>query len=380
MAKKKDPHAQRQTKQHLWIARTAAWSGLDEAAVEQLLLTPRTQSARVNPLIASDIAPALLQRPISWCPHGYHVVVGSEEDYDALAQSGRIYIQNAASWLPVLALEPRPGERILDMCAAPGGKSSHIQAIAHNQAHLVCNDNSRPRLMKLQANLERLGARAEFLLADATRLSRRDDIGLFDKILLDAPCSGEGLMTLRPQDAKLFDSWSPAHIRRLSDLQKKLITEAWRLLRPGGTLVYSTCTMAPEENEAVVDYLLRRQPDTKLAPMSPPELPNRVPAVTEWNNRAFTHDLSACLRLVPGELTEAFFVASINKPHSQNPLAPLSKKALHFPCKRLNKQGEEVYALFTFSSYNKTGIFGRRYTTASASQPSGWLTCRAARE
>lgn len=313
MAKKKDPHAQRQTKQRLWIARTAAWSGLDEAAVKQLLLTPRTQSVRVNPLIEGDIAPALLQQPISWCPHGYHVVVGSEGDYDALAQSGRIYIQNAASWLPVLALEPHPGERILDMCAAPGGKSSHIQAIAHNQAHLVCNDNSRPRLMKLQANMERLGARAEYSLADATRPGSLGGPERYDAILLDAPCSGEGLMTLRPEDTKLFDSWSPAHIRRLSDLQKRLISHAWRLLRPGGTLVYSTCTMAPEENETVVDYLLRRQPDAELAPMNLPELPNRVPAVAEWNGRAFAHDLSACLRLTPGELTEAFFVAKIHK-------------------------------------------------------------------
>lgn len=313
MAKKKDPHAQRQTKQHLWIARTAAWSGLDEAAVEQLLLTARTQSVRVNPLIESDIAPALLRRPIDWCPRGYHMIAGNQSTYDALAQAGQLYIQNAASWLPVLTLEPQAGERILDMCAAPGGKSSHIQAMAQNRAHLVCNDNSRPRLMKLRANLERLGARAEFSLADATRLSRRDDSGLFDKILLDAPCSGEGLMTLRPEDAALFDSWSVAHIRRLSDLQKKLITEAWRLLRPGGTLVYSTCTMAPEENEAVVDYLLRRQTDAQLLPLDLPALPNRVPAVAEWNSRAFTNDLSACLRLVPGELTEAFFVAKLRK-------------------------------------------------------------------
>lgn len=312
MAKKKDPVAVRQKKRDLWVARTAAWSGLDVAAVEQLLLTARTQSVRVNPLQSGTLPTTLFTRPVDWCEHGF-LMERSQAAYDALIQSGQVYIQNAASWLPVLALEPQAGEHILDMCAAPGGKSSHIQAIAQNQAHLVCNDNSRPRLMKLQANLERLGAQAEFSLADATRLSRRDDIGLFDKILLDAPCSGEGLMTLRPQDAKLFDSWSPAHIRRLSDLQKKLITEAWRLLRPGGTLVYSTCTMAPEENEAVVDYLLRRQPDAKLAPMSPPELPNRVPAAAEWNGRTFTHDLSACLRLVPGELTEAFFVAKLCK-------------------------------------------------------------------
>ena len=293
--------------------RTAQWSGLDFAEVETLLLTYRTQSFRLNPLRSGATPPKLLAQPIDWCPNGFAIIPEFAAEYDVLAADGQIYIQNAASWLPVLALDPQPGQRILDVCAAPGGKSSHIQAIAQNQADLICNDNSRPRLIKLQANMQRLGATADYILTDATRLSHRDDLGEFDAILLDAPCSGEGLMTLHPEDAKLFDSWSPAHIRRLSDLQKKLITEAWRLLRPGGTLVYSTCTMAPEENEAVVDYLLRRQPDAKLAPMSPPELPNRVLAVAEWNGRIFTHDLSACLRLVPGELTEAFFVAKLCK-------------------------------------------------------------------
>lgn len=310
MAKRTDPVAKRRDKQQTWIARTMQWSGLDEAAVTELLHTPRTQSLRVNPL-RGGVTPKD-ETAINWCVNGY-TLTHDQADYAEAVAAGQVYIQNAASWLPVLALDPHPGERILDMCAAPGGKSSHIQAVTDNQAELVCNDNSRPRLMKLQANLQRLGVEADYLLADATKLSRRDDLGRFDKILLDAPCSGEGLMTLRPEDDKLFDSWSVAHIRRLSDLQKKLITEAWRLLRPGGTLVYSTCTMAPEENEAVVAYLLRRQPDAALMAMNLPELPNRAPAVQHWNNRDFSHDMSACLRLTPGELTEAFFVAKLHK-------------------------------------------------------------------
>lgn len=310
MAKRKDIAAARANRRQAWIMRTMQWSGLDEATVTELLHTPRTQSLRVNPL-RGGIAPKD-EAAINWCVNGYTLTRG-QADYAEAVAAGQVYIQNAASWLPVLALDPHPGERILDMCAAPGGKSSHIQAITDNQAELVCNDNSRPRLMKLQANLRRLGVAAEYLLADATKLSRRDDLGQFDKILLDAPCSGEGLMTLRPEDDKLFDSWSVAHIRRLSNLQKKLITEAWRLLRPGGTLVYSTCTMAPEENETVVAYLLRRQPDAALMAMNLPELPNRAPAVQQWNNRDFSHDMSACLRLTPGELTEAFFVAKLQR-------------------------------------------------------------------
>lgn len=312
MAKRKDPAQERQRKRELWIDRTMQWSGLPRAEVEAKLAQTRTQSFRLNPLVDGEVAPELLSRQVAWCPNGYEIIPEHIAEYQQLADSGRGYIQNAASWLPVLALAPEAGERILDLCAAPGGKSSHMQAMAGGQADLVCNDNSKPRLMKLQANLKRLNAPAEFTLADARHISRRQ-LEAFDKILLDAPCSGEGLMSLNARDASLFDSWSVAHIRRLSDLQKRLILEAWRLLKPGGTLVYSTCTMAPEENEAVVDWLLRRQPDAEPIPIDITLLPDRVPVVQSWNDRRFTHDLSDCLRLMPGVLTEAFFVAVFRK-------------------------------------------------------------------
>ena len=312
MAKRKDPAQERQRKRELWIDRTMQWSGLSRAEVETILARTRTQSFRLNPLVDGEVAPKLLSRQVAWCPDGYEIIPECLAEYQQLADSGRGYIQNAASWLPVLALQPEAGERVLDLCAAPGGKSSHIQALANSQADLVCNDNSKPRLMNLQANLKRLNAPAEFMLADARHISRRQ-LEVFDKILLDAPCSGEGLMSLNAGDASLFDSWSVAHIRRLSDLQKRLILEAWRLLKPGGTLVYSTCTMAPEENEVVADWLLRRQPDAKLMPITITPLPDRVSAVQSWNNRVLTHDLGGCLRLMPGRLTEAFFVAAFRK-------------------------------------------------------------------
>lgn len=312
MAKRKDPAQERQRKRGLWIDRTIQWSGLSRAEVETILARTRTQSFRLNPLVDGEVAPKLLSRQVVWCPDGYEIIPERLADYQQLTDSGRGYIQNAASWLPVLALAPEAGEHILDLCAAPGGKSSHIQALANGQANLVCNDNSKPRLMKLQANLKRLNAPAEFMLADARRISCRQ-LEAFDKILLDAPCSGEGLMSLNARGASLFDSWSVAHIRRLSDLQKRLILEAWRLLKPGGTLVYSTCTMAPEENEVVVDWLLRRQPDASLVPIGIAPLPNRAPAVQSWNDRDLTHDLGGCLRLMPGTLTEAFFVAAFRK-------------------------------------------------------------------
>lgn len=311
MAKRKNLLDTREKKRTLWIERTEAVLGLDTNTVRALLETRRTQSVRYNPLRASETATSAVRAlmPVPWCPDGYELT-GNTPDYATLTEKGEVYVQNAASWLPVLALDPKPCEAVLDVCAAPGGKASHIQAITNNQSSLTCNDNSKPRLIKLQANMARLGAEAAYTLCDATRLFRKFEPETFDKILLDAPCSGEGLMTL--DDLKLFDSWSVAHIRRLSDLQKKIVSESWKLLKPGGTLVYSTCTMAPEENEAVIDYFLRKHPDAKLETVDF-SLENKVPALTSWNNKPFSSDLSPCLRLVPGKLTEAFFVAKIVK-------------------------------------------------------------------
>ncbi|HMR73014.1 MAG TPA: RsmB/NOP family class I SAM-dependent RNA methyltransferase, partial [Candidatus Saccharibacteria bacterium] len=121
---------------------------------------------------------------------------------------------------------------------------------------------------------------------------------------------GEGLMTF--DELKLFDSWSVAHIRRLSDLQKKILHESWQLLKPGGTLVYSTCTMAPEENESVIDYFLRKHPGASLESLDF-AFDNKITALQQWNDKLFANDLSHCLRLLLGELTEAFFVAKLVK-------------------------------------------------------------------
>lgn len=111
---------------------------------------------------------------------------------------------------------------------------------------------------------------------------------------------------------KDFATWSVAHIKRLEQLQRRILTQAWQLLKPGGTLVYSTCTMAPEENEAVIDYLLRKQPGAAVQPL-PFNLPGTHPAVLTWNSRSFSPSISQCLRLAPSTTTEAFFVAKLTK-------------------------------------------------------------------
>lgn len=284
-----------------------------------LLQMARMQSVRLNPLrgevsaTAAELTkPGWLGAPYAWAANCYELAVPVAHIRDhELVTSGKVFIQNAASWLPVIALDPRPGEKILDVCAAPGGKTSHIAAITNNQAYITANDNSRARLAKMQANFGRLDVNpAQISLYDATQIGRKLDGGTYDKILLDAPCSGEGLMQY--DRAKDFESWSVAHIKRLSKLQKQILGQAWYLLKVGGTLVYSTCTMAPEENEVVVDYLLRTHPEAQTLPFEL-QLPNRVPALKSWNDRTFQPQLQQAMRLVPSENIEAFFVCVIRK-------------------------------------------------------------------
>lgn len=305
-------------KRAAWLERSNRILAKSAEETLRYLRLERQQSIRINPLIAptkgtlGELSKLGWQgKPYAWAPNCYTVETGLEAIRDShLVESGAVYIQNAASWLPVLALNPQPGQEILDVCAAPGGKSSHIAAITNNQADLTVNDNSRPRLAKLRANLERLNAQADYTLFDATRLGRKLEGQQFDRILLDAPCSGEGLMNYdRDKD---FATWSVAHIQRLQSLQKQILLQAWQLLKPGGTLVYSTCTMAPEENEAVVDYLLRKRPDAQIQPQGL-DLPNRVPTVTEWNGKVYNEAVKNCLRIAPSEYLEAFFVCKFQK-------------------------------------------------------------------
>lgn len=306
-------------KREAWVARTGLIFGVGAAAAQKMLRTPRRQSLRLNPLI-SPTDETLTQlatigwrgRSYAWADNCYSIDEGTTAVRDsAIVASGAAFMQNAASWLPVLALAPQPGERILDVCAAPGGKSSHIAALTHNQASLWVNDNSRARLLRMQGNLRRLGVTTEGMtLYDATQLARRITDTTFDKILLDAPCSGEGLMHYdRDKD---FATWSVAHIKRLQQLQKRILSQAWQLLVPGGTLVYSTCTMAPEENEAVIDHLLRTHDDAAIEPFSI-DLPNATPVVLSWNGKQYDKQVEGCLRLAPSEEVEAFFVCRLKK-------------------------------------------------------------------
>lgn len=179
---------------------------------------------------------------------------------------------------PAALLDPQPGERVLDLCAAPGGKTTQIAGRMRNRGLLVCNEIHPKRAAVLSGNVERLGiANALVLNEHPARLSERFP-AFFDRVLVDAPCSGEGMF--RKHDAAWAD-WSPETVAMCARRQAEILDSAAVMLRPGGRLVYSTCTFSPEENEGTVSAFLRRHPDFSVeqtdAPWFAPGRPDWVP-------------------------------------------------------------------------------------------------------
>jgi len=220
---------------------------------------------------------------------------------------GLFYVQEAAQALPVIALDPRPGETVLDMCAAPGGKATHIAALMENRGYLVANEPSGRRQQGLLANVNRLG------ILNATITDYRGEnfpTGLkFDRVLIDAPCSAEGTLRKTPSLGK---GAPEATIRRLARLQKRLILRGYEILRPGGVLVYSTCTFAPEENEAVVSHLLKER-NARLVPISLP-FPASAGGLTEWIGERFPPEIAGCARIYPHQIDSGGgFIARIER-------------------------------------------------------------------
>lgn len=224
---------------------------------------------------------------------------------------GYYYIQEIASMLPVLVLNPKKEERILDLCASPGSKTTQIAARMENSGLLIANEVKFGRMKILAANTERCGVMNMIMTRkDGIALCRRfkQENFLFDKILLDAPCSGEG--TIRSTPATL-EMWNIKTIENLSKLQKSLIASAIEILKPNGELVYSTCTHAPEEDEEVLDFALRNF-KVKVERIRLP-LKTR-PGITKWYEKEYLEDVKYSCRVYPQDAdTEGFFITKIRK-------------------------------------------------------------------
>lgn len=224
---------------------------------------------------------------------------------------GYYYVQELSSMMPIIALQPKPNELVLDLCAAPGSKTTQASALMNNQGTIIANDNKLDRIQILASNLERCGCMNVIVTRNdgvqlCERLARLNM--KFDKILLDAPCSAEGNIRSNP---KTLLMWNIKMIEKLSRMQKKLALSAFQLLKEGGEMVYSTCTHAPEENEAVVDFLIRNF-NAKVEKVNLP-LKYRK-GITSWQNGKFDEQISSACRIYPQDNdTEGFFIVKIKR-------------------------------------------------------------------
>lgn len=286
----------------------------DEASFFASLIEPHANSFRVNTLRASagDVIDRLKGYGIDttglpWYESGF--TTNSTELTSTLERFlGTIYIQEAASMLPPLIMrdELRRASTVLDACAAPGSKATQMAAMMRNRGCLVANDRNYRRIRALKFNLNKAGA----INTVITNFDlQRFPPGKYDIVLLDAPCSSDGTVRKNPE---VFEQWSLSRIRGCSAVQRDLIKHAFDLVAEGGTLVYSTCSLAPEENELVIDHLLRHRP-AKVRPFA---LDNFTfgPAVQNWAGETLDVGVAACRRVWPHHNnTDGFFVAKVTK-------------------------------------------------------------------
>jgi NOL1/NOP2/sun family putative RNA methylase len=216
-------------------------------------------------------------------------------------------VQDAASMIPPVVLNPKKGDIVLDICAAPGSKTTQLAQYMENTSILLANDAQGKRLSALGINLQRCGVTNTIITKMDGERIRGEEI--FDKILIDAPCSGTG--TIR-RSYKIAEMWSPGLVDRMSKIQYKLLKNAFRLLKKGGTLVYSTCTLEPQENEGTVNKLLQENKNAQIQEIKL-NIKRSTP-ITSFNGEEYSNEVKKCLRIYPQDNdTEGFFVAKIKK-------------------------------------------------------------------
>ena len=342
-----------------FLERMKEMLGDDYDAFLKSYKNPRTYGLRVNTAKLScqdfqTLSPFPI-RPIPWINTGYFYEEESRPARCPYYQAGLYYLQEPSAMTPASRLPIEPGDFVLDLCAAPGGKATALGAALNDTGFLLANDISTSRARALLRNLELFGMK-NMLVTDEkpAKLAQRFP-AFFNKILLDAPCSGEGMF--RKEEALARD-WTPEKSAELSDIQKDLVLKAADMLRPGGMLLYSTCTFSPEENEQTIEYLLQEYPEFKICEMEGYEgFADGMPQVTESKNP----ELEKTVRIFPHRMKgEGHFLALLQKGEKQEegkslPESGKNKKLPEeleeflghidrkFDSSRMDLRGEKVY-------------------------------------
>jgi len=305
---------------------------------------------RTDPPVSIRINPAKWRNapetdPVPWCAHGRYLAERPAFTFDPLLHAGAYYVQEAASMLIEQAVQASglADERILalDLCAAPGGKSTHLRDLLHPDALLVSNEVNGERRSVLKENLWKWGA-ANVLITGAApeRFGRLE--GLFDLVLVDAPCSGEGMVR---KDPHALRQWSPSLVEQCTTVQRAVLAQAWNCLRPGGHLIYSTCTWEIGENEARIKELVDDGGEVIA-----------IPSDSASGILATSHLGIAALRCYPHRLRgEGFVLSLLRKPGDRGTMGVMPQEPAHQGTElawlrptrswRTIEQGDELFAI-----------------------------------
>lgn len=280
---------------------------------------PKPISFRTNTLKTDSdaleqalIAQNLPIERISWYKdaflfHGEKAQLMATDEYKA----GYIYIQNLSSMIPPLVLTPRTKDIVCDLTAAPGSKTTQIAMMMNNKGKIVANDISRTRLFRLRENLESQGiSNTDMSCIPGQALWKRYP-HYFDKTLVDVPCTMEGRFSTLDPDS--YKDWSPKKVKVLSQLQKFLLRSAITATKPGGLIVYSTCTLEPEENEEVIDWILQKEASQVTLEEITLTIPGMIPGLTSWKTKQFNKKITKTKRVLPSDTMEGFFIAALRK-------------------------------------------------------------------
>ena len=219
---------------------------------------PRAVALRFNPLKGEQPKLPFVGEPVPWEPAGYYYDPEARPGLHVYHEAGVYYLQEASAMAPVALLDPQPGEKICDLCAAPGGKTTQIAGRMAGQGFLLCNEINPKRAKILSRNIERMAVSNALVTNEHPENLAKRFGGFFDRVLVDAPCSGEGMF--RKEEAAVTD-WSVETVEMCARRQAEILHSAAKMVKPGGRLVYSTCTFAPEEDELAVAAFLEAHPE-----------------------------------------------------------------------------------------------------------------------
>ena len=282
------------------------------------------------------IAPFHLKK-VPWISNGYFYEAEDVPAKHPFYSAGLYYLQEPSAMTPASRLKVQPGERVLDLCAAPGGKATELGAALQGEGLLVANDINTARARALLRNLELFGISNSFVTNEPPHVLAERFPEFFHKIMVDAPCSGEGMFRKNPA---VVDSWQEKGPEYFSKLQREIIVQAADMLLPGGMMFYSTCTFSPLENEKTITHLLKERPDMEVIPMEDYE--GFAEGLTSYRGEVFDESCKLCRRIWPHKMSgEGHFMALLHKKNGtqQQVQQTVSQSSIWWEkCKGLNKE------------------------------------------